>query len=348
MAKKIIFHSTNRSDFSYIKNIIIKLAIKNKIFVIFYNDNKSEYLNLKKKYLTNLNIKIFFFNKIKTTSVNIFKLNQKIGADFNFVVGDRKEMVLPTLISHNMKIPVLHLGGGEATKNSPDDNYRQIISMLSSYHFCSTIYAKKRLNKMGIDKNIKIVGATSYEELSKFDLSKSKNILNKYKLVENKYILFNFHSESFDLNKEIKLIKYTLRRLSEHNFKIIITSSNKDFNGNKLNTYYKKKRNNKLIYIDSIGSEFYKYFLFNCKFMIGNSSSGIIESIFFKKLNISIGNRQIGRDHDNNTLFLSYDFKKINTILKNIESKIRLPLEIKYVYKKYNSSSVISKTLDKF
>ena len=257
-------------------------------------------------------------------------------------------MVLPALVSHQLKIPLIHLGGGEITKNSPDNNYRKIISKLSTYHFCSSLYAKKRLNKLGVKKNIKIVGVTSFEELSKFDFSENKKILKKYNLNKNEFVLFSYHSETIDLQKEKKLIDFTLKRLLKLNYKIIITSSNNDFNGRELNDYLKKITNHHIIFINSIGSEFYKYFLYNCKFMIGNSSSGIIESVFFKKLNISIGDRQIGRDHDKNTFFLRYNFKKIQLFLSKIENKIMHILKIKYIYKKYKSSNVVARALVDF
>lgn len=347
MVKKLIFHSSNRSDFSYIKNIIIELSKDNETHIIFYNDNKKEYLNLKKKYLNNKRINIIFLNKSNSLTKNIIDINLKIKADFNFIVGDRKEMVRPTLASHYLDIPILHLGGGESTKNSPDDNYRNIISKLSYAHFCSTKFAKNRLNKIGISKNIYLVGVASYEELSKFDYSINRKILKKYNLRENKFILFNFHSESFDLNKEMKLIKFTINKILKLKYKVVITSSNKDFNGHLLNKYFSSLNNNNILFIDSIGSNHFKYFIYNCKFMIGNSSSGIIESIFFDKLNLSIGKRQIGRDHDKNTFFLKYNFKKIEYYLKNIENKINDIRDIKYIYKNYKSSNVINNILHK-
>ncbi len=347
MAKKIIFHSTNRSDFSYTKNIIFKLSKNYETHIIFYDDNKKEYLNLKKEYSNNKRINIIFLNNSNSFTKNIIDIIMKVKPDFNFIVGDRKEMVRPTLASHYLDIPILHLGGGESTKNSPDDNYRNIISKLSCVHFCSTKFAKYRLNKIGISKKVYLVGVASYEELSKFDFSINKKILKKYDLYENKIILFSFHSESFDLNKEMKLIKFTIKKLIKLKYKVVITSSNNDFNGHLLNKYFSGLNNNNILFLDSIGSKHFKYFIYNCKFMIGNSSSGIIESIFFNKLNLSLGNRQIGRDHDKNTFFLKYNFKLIEYYLKNIENKIMDIKDMKYIYKNYKSSNVINNILNK-
>ena len=338
---RIIFYSTNRADYTYLKKIIIKLSKNHEIFIIFSYENKLEYINLKKEQ----KIKCFWIKESYFNSKNLIKLNKKIKPNFNFIVGDRKEMVLPTIISKNLNIKILHLGGGEQTLNSPDENYRNVISLMSNYHFCSTKLAKKRLNQLGINKNIKIVGPTSYEELSNYDPSDEKKIYQEYNIELKKIILFCYHSENYDFDKEIKLIDFTINQLLKFGLKIIITSSNKDFNGDRLNNYFKKINNNKIFFIETIGSKYFKYFLRNCLFMIGNSSSGIIEAGYFKKINISIGLRQIGRDHDTNSIFVKYDQSKIKNVLNKIRAGDFINKNIDSLYKRYNSTDIINKTI---
>ncbi len=54
------------------------------------------------------------------------------------------------------------------------------------------------------------------------------------------------------------------------------------------------------------------------KFMLGNSSSGIIESSFFGKKTINILPRQLGRQSDKNVINVKNNFKSLNLAVRNI------------------------------
>ena len=346
--KKIIFYSSNRADFTYIKNIIIKVAELNRIYLVVLNDDEREYREINKESLLIRKIQLVFIKNNESINNKLVKINSKIRPNFNFLVGDRKEMVIPALISSGMNIPIIHLGGGEKTLHSPDENFRKIISKLSKIHFCSTSIAKKRLENINIYKNTYVVGVTSYEELSNKNKEYEEKLFKKLTYDLDKIILFSFHSESNDFLKEIKLIKFTLNKLIKLNNHVIITESNNDFNGIKLNNYYKNINNKKISFIKNIGHKNYKYYISNCIFMIGNSSSGIVESSLFNKINLSIGLRQKGRDLDKNTYYLGHNLSKINIHINLIkENKLKYNNKRMAIYKKIKSSNVITKIISK-
>ena len=81
----------------------------------------------------------------------------------------------------------------------------------------------------------------------------------------------------------------------------------------------------------------------SCNIVIGNSSSGIIETPSFKRATINIGIRQDGRIHPSNVIDVIGDkheiIKAINTALHDEEFKLRLqnvenPLEMGMLVKK--------------
>ena len=79
-----------------------------------------------------------------------------------------------------------------------------------------------------------------------------------------------------------------------------------------------QKRNDFIIF-DNLGPELYMSAIKHCKCMVGNSSSGIIESARFSKYAVNIGaGRQKGRFHNNNLINSSYDKK---TILNSVEKQ---------------------------
>ena len=63
--------------------------------------------------------------------------------------------------------------------------------------------------------------------------------------------------------------------------------------------------------VNSFGKENYFSAMKNCQFMLGNTSSGIIESASFGKYFINVGKRQSGRLTNDNTINVEFDYKKI-------------------------------------
>ena len=77
--------------------------------------------------------------------------------------------------------------------------------------------------------------------------------------------------------------------------------------------------------------------------IIGNSSSGIIESASFQIPTINIGDRQKGRFAQKNVINCKFNIKKIESAFKKANSKkfVRSIKKIKNIYYKKNTSSNI-------
>jgi len=56
-----------------------------------------------------------------------------------------------------------------------------------------------------------------------------------------------------------------------------------------------------------------------CAFLLGNTSSGIIEAASFRKWVINLGNRQKGRQQSENTLNIPFKEEKILQMINKIE-----------------------------
>ena len=82
------------------------------------------------------------------------------------------------------------------------------------------------------------------------------------------------------------------------------------------------------------------------KFLIGNSSSGIIESASFGKFNINIGNRQKGRTSSKNTLQVNSSNDLDNAI--NIIESNSEKFEGKNVYEQENTCKKIIVQIEKY
>jgi GDP/UDP-N,N'-diacetylbacillosamine 2-epimerase (hydrolysing) len=87
-----------------------------------------------------------------------------------------------------------------------------------------------------------------------------------------------------------------------------------------MNSMLKKENPNNISLIDSFGKTNYFSAIKNSKFLLGNSSSGIIEAASFKKHVLNIGKRQDGRIRSENVVDSNFNkaeiLKKSKILLK--------------------------------
>ena len=340
----LFFLSTNRSDFSFIFNLIeetVKFHQDRFLPKVIFIKNENEYKEFNKK---NILKKSCIYNLNSNLSKNIQHLikiyTRRNFVSYTFVIGDRKEMLLYSNFISFLNSKIIHIGGGENTPFSPDQINRKMISLISDIHFCSTSVAKKRIKDLTGSKKIYQIGVSSYQTLNNMNISKKIFLEKKFNINLKDICLFCYHSETNNLEKELKFLKKVFRLLIKYNQKIVITSSNEDFNGKLLNEYYKKIKHRDLIYLNNLGFEDYKYFLKNCKFIIGNTSSGIVESSLFNKISINLGNRQNGRECDKNVYRFSFNLNKLENFFISGNQNKKLNYKNK-IYKKMNSTKII-------
>ena len=220
--------------------------------------------------------------------------------DAFLVLGDRYETLAAASAAFNARIPIIHLYGGDTTEGAVDEAYRHAISKMSFLHFTSTEEYRKRVIQLGESPErvfavgeIGIENAINTRLLSLKELSKSLGIE-----LSNNFALGTFHPVTLENNSSEKQIKTILKALSKHNdMQFIFTKANADTNGriiNKILEDYCEKHENFYLFC-SLGMLRYLSAIKHAKFVIGNSSSGLIEAPSFKIPTINIGDRQKGR-----------------------------------------------------
>jgi len=377
----IVFFSANRAEYSLIFPFL-KIFSKHKLFKVHlvvggsHLDKKfgfsfNEIKKDKIKNLTKLKIPLKtdklentadYFNKIQN-KINLFLKKKNI--DMVFISSDRFETFAFAVSSYLRKIPVIHYEGGDVTEGGAlDDNIRHAITKISNIHLTSNKDSLKRVLKMGEEKwRCSNVG---YSQLylmqkQKFNL---KNIEKKFSLDTGKpLILFTIHpiirrgdKQKKDIDEIFKAIEY----LSKNN-QIIITYPNFDpgyqYIVAKINYIKKKIKNIKVI--KHLGKENYHSLLYyigkNKKgFCMGNSSSGIKETVFYNCPTINIGDRQKSRLKPKNVIDVEADQKKIIYKIKNYLRNYKTynnPYKIKQkfdlipndIIKKFNRNDLIQK-----
>ncbi|MDA7844236.1 UDP-N-acetylglucosamine 2-epimerase [Gammaproteobacteria bacterium] len=257
------------------------------------------------------------------------KIFNKANPDIVIVLGDRGEMLAGALSCLHLGIPVAHIHGGERS-GTIDESIRHAISKLSHIHLTSTLESKSRLISLGeVPANIHVTGAPGIEDIDELATFSRSELISKFSLIKDKPIcLLVFHpvvQESSSAGIQVKIILEALSRKSE--LQIIGILPNSDSGSESIRQQMNVLKYPKLKTFTNLSRNEFLSFMREVDFMIGNSSSGIIESGSFGTPVINIGSRQKMRQRNTNVVDVKLDsdaiYEKINLALKDGKYSIK-------------------------
>lgn len=240
--------------------------------------------------------------------ISFTKKFRKFKPDINLILGDRDEMLASALAAYHMNIPNAHIHGGD-TSGGLDEYTRHAITKISNIHFAATKKSKERIIKMGENKKFVFnTGSPSIDELLKNKISSKKELLEKYGIdFKGNEIILLFHPVTTEIEFSENQIKKILNAIIPLNKKIISIFPNSDpghKNIIKILSQYKKKLSLFESY-ESLPREDFLGMLKNAGVLIGNSSSGFIESSYLSIPVVNIGTRQNNREGGKNIINVS-------------------------------------------
>lgn len=237
------------------------------------------------------------------------------------ILGDRTEMLGICAAAMIVGIPIVHLHGGELTEGAVDDCVRHAITKMAYLHFASTEVYRRRIIQMGESpERVFNVGALGVENVLNVPLLEKNDIYKNIGIpINKKYALVTFHPVTMEKDSGKEQVKNLISAMSEKkDFFFLITKANADVGGDIINLmfeeYTRQSTNTKLV--ASLGMLRYLSALKHATFVLGNSSSGIIEAPSLGTPTINIGERQKGRLMANSVINCS---PTKNDIVKAIE-----------------------------
>ncbi len=247
--------------------------------------------------------------------------------DIVVVLGDRYEIFSAVSSAMISRIPIAHLHGGEATEGSIDEAIRHCITKMSHLHFTATEEYSKRVMQLGEDsKRVFNVGGAGIENIKRLKLLtkvKFEKSIN-FKL-KKKNVLVTFHPVTLEIKTSKKYFQELLNSIDElEDTNIIFTKANSDADGKIINQMidkYISKNLDKSIGVASLGQLNYLSALQYVDFVIGNSSSGLLEVPSFRIGTINIGDRQNGRIKADSVVDCLPNKKSIKKAIKIVYSK---------------------------
>jgi len=316
---------------------------------------KDGFKNLKKfKYLTGGDNTISITKSIGNGMIKFCKIFINSKPDLLIVLGDRYELISSCYSATLLKIPICHFQGGEQTYGATDDVVRNSVTKLSHIHFAATKKYKKRIIQMGENpKYVFDVGGLGCENIKKYNKISKKILEKKYNIkISKPFCVATFHPETLsniNISKQIKPMLQALRRYKD--LRIIFTYPNADIGFKKIISeikYFVNEDKNNRFFVKSFGKDYYSL-LGYCNFVIGNSSSGILEFPSFKKPTINIGFRQGGREKSLSVINCENNLQSILIGIKKAKSQ-KFLTKIKNVRNPYyngNTSYKSFKILEK-
>lgn len=335
--KTITFITGTRADYGKIKSLILELQKKKKKFKThlivtgMHNSKKHGYTydainkdKIKNCYnfnnqSNNVEMDLVLANTIK--GINKFISNNH--TDLIVVHGDRVESLAGAITGCLNNIKVAHIEGGEVS-GTIDEVLRHSISKLSHLHFVTNKIAKKRLQQMGeVKNNIFVIGSPDIDIILDDKLPSISLTKKRYDINFKEYAIFIFHPVTTELKKISYQIKYLLNLLLKSRFNYVILLPNNDLGSdiilNEINLLKKKKLNNFKI-LPSMRFEYYLTLLKNSNFIVGNSSSGIMEAPYYGVPTIDFGTRQKNRATIK-SIFSSDDYLTIKNLINKFKKK---------------------------
>ena len=252
----------------------------------------------------------------------------KISPDIVLLLGDRYEMLGIASAAMCLSIPIAHIHGGEVTEGANDDAIRHAITKLSHLHFvCHDVY-KNRVIQLGEKpETVFNTGALGIDniynttKISRNDLEAQLNI--RFSATN---IMISYHSATLDKDNE-KACSTMLEDLSKlKETTLIFTMPNADLGGKKIASLLRNfcDEHKNAYFFDNLGLQRYISCLSQADFVIGNSSSGILEAPFLGCYTINIGTRQKGRLQPKTVINVKPYPSEILSLVMKLKEEIRI------------------------
>lgn len=217
------------------------------------------------------------------------------------ILGDRYEMLAVCAAATIMRIPIVHLHGGEISEGAIDDSIRHAITKLSSLHLTSAEPHRRRVIQMGENPAevydigaVGVANALAVQPLPREELERDLGIP-----IDRRSLIVTYHpvtARSEDPARSFGRLLDALERFPDST--IIFTYPNNDARGAEiinLITDFCDRHPGRAVAVPSLGMKRYMSALHYVGAAVGNSSSGIIEVPSMGIPTVNIGPRQQGR-----------------------------------------------------
>lgn len=225
----------------------------------------------------------------------------KLRPDVMVILGDRFEMLATAGAALMLRVPIVHISGGEISEGAIDDSIRHAITKMAGLHLTSTEPYRRRVIAMGEEPDrvintgsIGVWNLLNEPLLSRDELEQSIGFT-----LPQGSLLVTYHPatlDSGDVASHCCDLLLALDRFPDSH--VLITYPNNDAQGRVIIDMiedYAARNPQRVRVIPSLGKLRYLSALRCVSAVVGNSSSGIIEVPSMGIPTVDVGIRQRGR-----------------------------------------------------
>jgi UDP-N-acetylglucosamine 2-epimerase (non-hydrolysing)/GDP/UDP-N,N'-diacetylbacillosamine 2-epimerase (hydrolysing) len=238
--------------------------------------------------------------------------------DLLLLIADRYEMLAPASVALALRIPIAHIEGGEISEGAIDNAVRNALTKMSHIHFTSTQAARDRVIAMGEEAwRVHRAGAPSLDHLRRQTLFTREQVESRLRVgLKHPAILVAYHPVTLarDTVREADALFEALENLPDQ---ILFCYPNADAGSRNLierARTFAASRDAAHVFVN-LDALTYWSLLKQVDVLVGNSSSGIMESASFALPTVNVGLRQQGRERARNVIDAA---PEVRAILKAI------------------------------
>lgn len=349
--KKVAVYTSTRADYGLLRPLISRLSKKSQIDLRLFvtgthlsekygftvSEIEKDHKNLiyyRAQHLIDEDPQLKTLS-IMTDAMRVYAENLvQDSPDISIVLGDRYEALCYGIACATLRIPMVHIHGGEVTLGALDDKYRHCLTKLAEWHFVSCEKYRKRVIQLGENPdhvfNVGALGvdnALNTQLMSREELEKNLNCQ-----LPEEFYLMTIHPETNANDHGSELVSYFLmqlenRLLSTDTF-VLVTGVNNDPGAQiirDLIVQFVSKMGKKALFVESLGVVRYLSLMKLATAVLGNSSSGVLEAHSMKTPSVNIGLRQDGRERESSVL----DFVNVQSLSElNFDTLVGLKKEL--------------------
>ena len=259
---------------------------------------------------------------------------KQINPDLIIVHGDRVEALAGAIVGSLNNIFVAHIEGGEVS-GTIDELIRHLISKLSHIHLVANNKAKNRLIQLGeYETSIFVIGSPDLDLMRDKNLPSLEIVKNYYNINFFRYAIAMFHPVTTEYHEIRDYAKNFVNALLKSKMNYVVIYPNNDLGSKEIiEEFGIFKNNNNIRIYPSIRFQYFLRLLKESQFIIGNSSSGIMEAPFYGIPTIDIGTRQQNRAKLKTIFKCGYNEEEISNKIQEIKN-----ISKSHLLKKVNDS----------
>jgi len=244
----------------------------------------------------------------KTIGVATLGLADVLGGmrpDILLLIADRYEMLAPAAVALALRIPIAHIEGGDISEGAIDDAVRNALTKMSHIHFTTNENSRRRVLAMGEEAwRVHLVGSPSLDNLHRRELISQSELETDLGLKFNQQtVVVAYHPVTLarDTVSEADAVLAALEKITQQ---IVFCYPNADAGSHQLierSKNFCQNHPNAHLFVNLNHLKYWSL-LKNVSLLVGNSSSGIMETASIPLPTVNVGIRQKGRERARNLI----------------------------------------------